>query len=127
MPWACSSEMSPVISTPPEPFSCLPANSRRPAAISSFRNSRCAGRACSTTSGAARYVDFSTWITPSTLVDRRVEPLQVGQHPSGGDDALSGLPHLVVDDEDPVVPGGRQVPPRVAVHHLAGAVLGGTR
>src|SRR6476659_5559706 len=59
------------------------------------------------------------------LVDRRVEDTQIDEHAAGGDDALAGLPHLVVDDEHAVVAGGRQLPPRIAVEHLRRAVLGG--
>src|SRR3954468_4747506 len=120
---ASSVLMSPVTSTPPEPSSCLPASRRRPAAISSFRNSRWAGRVFSTTSGDLVYVDFRTWITTTTLVDRRVDPAQIGQHPAGGDDALSALPHLVVDDEDAVVLVGGQLLPGIAAHHIACTAL----
>src|SRR3954470_10211439 len=116
--------MSPVTSTPPEPSSCLPASRRRPAAISSFRNSRCAGRVFSTTSGGCVYVDFRTWITTTTLVDRRVDQAQIRQHRAGGDNALAGLPHLVVDDEYPVVLVGGQLLPGIAAHHFASTVLG---
>src|SRR3954468_3047704 len=116
--------MSPVTSTPPEPSSCLPASRRRPAAISSFRNSRWAGRVFSTTSDGCVYVDFRTWITTTTLVDRRVDQAQSGEHPAGGDDALSGLPNLVVDDEDAVVFVGGQLLPGIAAHHFARTVLG---
>ena len=60
-----------------------------------------------------------TWITCATLVDRGVDPSQIGEHAACGDDALAGLPHLVVDREDPVVAVGGQLPPRVAVRALS--------
>src|SRR5215208_2325725 len=123
MSCASSVLMSVVIRVPPELSSWRPASSSRPALISAFRNSRCAGRVCSTTSGGSRYVDFSTWNTQTTLVDRGVDPSQIGQHAARGDDAFTGLPHFVVDGENPVLAGGRQLPPRVAAEHRRRAVL----
>ena len=50
---------------------------------------------------------------------------QVIDDAPGRDQALAGLPYLVVDDEDPVVAVGGQLAPRVAVQHGGGARRGG--
>jgi hypothetical protein len=65
--------------------------------------------------------------TGQLLVDRRVDPAQIVDDPAGGDHALTGLPYLVVDHEHPVVTGGREPAPRVAVEDGGRAVFGGRR
>src|SRR5215207_3935770 len=75
----------------------------RPAPTSSFSHSTCAGRVWSMTSRGCRYFRVRTWNTRARLADRGVDPPQIGQYAARRDDALAGLPHLVVDGEHPVV------------------------
>ena len=56
------------------------------------------------------------------LVDRGVDEAQVVDDATSGDQALAGLPHLVVDDVDPVVVIGGQLAPRVAVQEGGGPI-----
>src|SRR6516165_12601227 len=58
-------------------------------------------------------------------VDRGVEQAEVVDDATGRDQALAGLPYLVVDDVDPVVVIGGQLAPRVTVQDGGGALRGG--
>src|ERR1700677_1263934 len=58
------------------------------------------------------------------LVDRGVDQAQVVDNAASRDQAFAGLPHLVIDDVNPIVVIGRQLAPRVAVQDGGGALRG---